>query len=797
MANVTSELPGGIFDEDIYYTESKVFEDKKVGDKVEGELTFERYIFQKEEFVIASFSENPVIDITVLGNINFELVQGRAYRIVGFMEEKRDNVRGMFVKQIKLAGIYPMKPKGEQAVIRFLQSLDGIMTTAFKIYDLYGDDSIEVLKTDPAKVAKEVSGISLDKAEKLQQQIFDSEDTNEAMLFLLNIGMSLEDANNYVKYYGETVIDKIKANPYLLCEETEGISHMAFGKVDKIALSLDFDMTDDKRIKAGVLYAFHRFSQGGHTYADFGEILTAAGKALELRGKNIRITKADISNNIEEMINERVLIYEGDRLYSAVLYNAEKTVAEETRRIAHEVEWNPQIDTKKLVADFVVEKKLTLEAKQVEALEKFVEFKSDFCILGGPAGSGKTFVVKLIIELIERIYRLTENHIVDVQLVAPTGKAAKVLNKATGRHTSTIHNALGIQMGYKAQVPFGAPLVVIDETSMLDIRLAKAVLEAVRARTKVIMLGDIHQLVAIGPGNVLEDLTVSGMTKYVELDVIKRQGKDSLIPENGMHILNQEPLEVDDSTFHQDIINNDVQGASLMIKHAEELLKKGVSMEDFQLLVPMKKGIMGTHYLNYVMQYKFNPSNPTLTVKHGSFSIAGPKGEFKFDLVLKEGDKVYNNANIQLPWFQKSGNGGYIQDISIGSIISNGEVGFIEEIFEDFVDDGFKKQRKERVIVVKYDEGYVQYHGKSQQCLEHGFCLSIHKSQGSQWKYTIVGMTDSHYPLLDSGLFYTAETRAEIAVYLVTTERAKNIAMSVVKREERNTTLVKKLLEVS
>lgn len=779
-------------------TEPKVFEGKKIGEEVEGELTFERYLYQKDNFAICLFSESHYVQVVVKGNLNIELAEGRIYRVTGTYSERFNSVTEIYEEQIDLKALHPLPPTGEKAIIRYLQSLDGVMMLAFTIYEKYKDESISILKSDPERVSKEIPRMSLKKAEKLQSQLIEAEESSQSILFLLNIGFTLKLAEEYHRDLGEDVTKLMTEDVHRFCNGYKNVKRINFTLADRIMKELGTSESAPSRIQAGIQEALKRSEMKGHSFADLTFVLQESWKVLN-KGIKSSISTAKIGEVIEDMIFEGLLKQDDDRLYSKRAYYSEKDIASNIVRLSQGPEWSEKMNIEEVVDEFLKEEGVSLEERQREALIEATREKTGIFVLIGPAGSGKTFVVKLIMKLMEKLYKDMDGRTMYTTLLAPTGKARKVLAAATGHSASTIHSALGLTDEDSDPIrKIEDDLVVIDEASMVDLHLAKNLLDSIENRAKTIFILDPEQLPAVGPGNVLEEIVYSGKVPYVELNVVKRQeGADNLIPINSRRILNGGKLESDGKSFNEEIVNSDTHGAISLLKKVESYLKEGKTFEDFQVLLPMRGGVMGTNYINYAIQKKFNDREDVLSVRKGNFKVDTLRGPIEFTLKIHKGDRVYNNKNVDLNYYEKVGEGQFKVNLKIPSSVANGEVGVVDSVFEEDTPtrDG-KRKKTTLVVAVKYDDGYVLYEGRESHALiEHAFALTIHKSQGSQWESVILGLMPSHYVMLDTGIFYTGSTRPTDRLDLLTTEEAKRIAMSRTFRKERNSTLLKRLAQ--
>ena len=381
-------------------------------------------------------------------------------------------------------------------------------------------------------------------------------------------------------------------------------------------------------------------------------------------------------------------------------------------------------------------------------------------------------------------------------ILAPTGKAARVASKATGRECMTVHRALKYNpvtgYFYNSLNKLPVDCVVLDESSMLDIDIVQHLFEAIPHNAKVIFLGDTKQLPSVGAGNVLKDLIASDKVKVITLDVVKRQSENSGIIKNANRIMAGENIVTQEETKDAYVINimNPDEAINKMFETIEKL-KPVYGMNEIQVLCPQKNGTIGVNYLNFLIQERFNPENNEIRFLNREISVSlDGKTTQKFDLFFKKGDKViHTKNNYSIPWYSLY-NGKLILNPE-GYGVSNGETGRIVKLVEgkDEYDNPIRK------IVVKYDDKYVIYEDDFSE-LDHAYALTIHKSQGSQWKAVILFITASSYNMLDNNLIYTGYTRARSYIATIGEESAITYAIKTRKSIMRYTGLKERLENV-
>lgn len=504
-------------------------------------------------------------------------------------------------------------------------------------------------------------------------------------------------------------------------------------------------------------------------------------------------------NNSEE--NEKDTS-EDVKIYLTYLYYDECRVAKRVIEIAQYKLFKTKLNFEGELDRYLKVRNICLEEKQRLAVCEFGKTIGGFNVLDGSAGCGKTFTLKIILEMLRMQFLALGRKEFRVKVYAPTGKASKVAARATSLPCATVHRGLGYnpQFGYEynSENPLEADVVVIDESSMLDITLTKHLLNAIAFGTKVIFLGDIKQLPSVGPGNVLKDLIESEVVKIVTLDVVKRQGLLSGITRNANKIINGEMIYSCEDTqdayvWYRDSPVAVQKGIIDSIKRIQET--KNFDLEDIQVLCPQRTSLVGTYMMNYLIQQEFNPDNNEIVVQKMKFEIKPASDKPKQTIILnfKKGDKVIHiKNNYNMEWYDKGNYADYVRDKEKFGI-TNGECGVIEEIkrFKEKEDDKDEKTR----IIVRYEDKYVFYDDAFDE-LEHAYALTIHKSQGSQWKAVITPIMKQNFLMLDNNLFYTAYTRAELFSVVIGQKDAIAYAITNHKIRDRYTGLKERIVSL-
>lgn len=766
------------------------------------------------------------------------LVIGQTYLVEG--EIASYNSKFGPEKQISVEKIRNIKPVNEKGIIAYLQTLKGLKTRAYDIYDMYGEKSIDILMENPMEVANNIKGIGEKSVLSWQEQLEKMRDNQEVILALLNFGLTAKQTKKLYKKYGDNVVNIIEDNPYILSREVKGFGFLT---CDRIARNMGYPPKSSNRLQEGVIYVLEEATNNGHCYLPCEELIEEAINLLQIkltaqemidfrkeynsdfkynvgeysyivnykemteslnnynnaygRNKNkhryvvVNINHLEIKEELKLLKLQNRIIIERDKVYLEKYYHAENQVVHHVNRIINSempVLWDVETELDKYCKANFIE----LEDKQIEAVIKFSKSIGGFHILNGSAGCGKTFTLKVILEMLDVMYK-NINKTANILLLAPTGKAAKVATKATGMECKTVHRGLkynpNFGFEYNETNPLEEDIIIVDESSMLDIMLAKHLFSAVKDGAKVILLGDTKQLPSVGAGNVLSDLINSNKVDMVTLNIVKRQGNQSGIIKNANAIIEGKMIKTRDDTKDAYIIKRATPAGAqkAIIQSIRRLQEKGYSFSDIQLLCPQRGGAIGTEYMNYLLQQTFNKEDKGVEVLNKRLMLRlNPKDSkvTKINLNFKKGDKViHTKNNYDMLWYEKTGYG-YKQMGESYAGITNGECGVIEEIRKAKDEEGNTINE----VIVKYDDMYIIYDDGVNE-IDHAYALTIHKSQGSQFPAVIIPIMMQNYIMLDNNLFYTAYTRAESFVTTVGEERAIKHAIKTYRSRDRYTTL--------
>lgn len=643
-------------------------------------------------------------------------------------------------QQFQAKTITCITPTSTEGIRRYLASgmIKGIGPKfAQRIVDKFGERTLDVIDRESGRL-REVEGIGEGRRKLIKESWAEQSGVREIMIFLQSHGIGTAKASRIYRQYGADAIAVVKRNPYRLCEDVWGIG---FKTADAIALSVGIPHDSEIRARAGLIYTLQTEAEEGHCFTADADVLL---HAQELLGISVEILADALAKEYEK----GTLVKEENRVYLRDLHRAETRVAASLRTLLDTPRTFAPIDAPKAIAWAEGKMGLRLAPLQREALANAISSKVSI-ITGGP-GVGKTTIIRALTEIFG-VRKL------DIRLAAPTGRAAKRMSEATGHEALTLHRLLKFNPSlggfeFNAENPMPGDCFILDETSMIDIRLMDHFLQALAPAVTLILVGDTDQLPSVGPGNVLRDLIASDAIPFCRLDTIFRQDTSGLIVRNAHHVNHGEPLETHASGADSDFYFVETGEPDKIIARTLELMTRRIPhkfrldpLADVQVLSPMRKNLLGTENLNDVLQTALNPSGPSLV-----------RGCTHY----RQGDRVMQLRN------------------NYDKEVFNGDIGFIKAVDEE-----------DRALTVLFDGRPVTYTQNELDELVLAYACSIHKSQGSEYPAVIVLVHTQHYKLLQRNLLYTAITRGKRLVIVVGSSRAVNIAIRANQVRERRTTL--------
>ncbi|QPC46997.1 ATP-dependent RecD-like DNA helicase [Mangrovibacillus cuniculi] len=648
-----------------------------------------------------------------------------------------------FGPQFHVSRFQKEMPQSKQGTIQYLSSdlFEGIgKKTAERIVDHIGEGALRKILADPS-ILDDVPQLAKTKAESLINSLKEHQGLEHVMVGLTDLGFGPQLSMKIFSLYKEDSLSVIEKNPYILVEDIEGIG---FKRADQIGIQLGFTGGHPDRMKAAILHLLDDLTyKEGHTYVEAEELLPAVVELLAHHQEEIPFE--DISKQVLALGEEGKIIIEERKIFMPSLYFSEKGLVTSIERILADDSFLDEFpESEFLLALGELEEALGVEyaPSQKEAIEKAL--KSGMMILTGGPGTGKTTVIKGIVEIYSKLHgkpldkkEYKEEEVYPYVLVAPTGRAAKRMQESTGLNAMTIHRLLGWKGQEEEQeeeddepVPFiKGSLLIIDESSMVDSWLAHQLFKRIPKGMQVIMVGDDDQLPSVGPGQVLKDLIESNVIPTVQLTDIYRQAEGSSIIELA-HSMKEGTVPANLTEPQKDrsfIQCTTAQLPDVVEKVVANATKKGYALRDIQVLAPMYRGAAGIDELNKRLQEIVNPN------------LDGKRKELKFgEVVFRIGDKVLQLVN------QPEQN------------VFNGDMGEVISIFY-----AKENTEKEDMVIVSYDGNEVTYTRQDLNQITHAFCCSIHKSQGSEFPIVIIPVVRGYYRMLRRNLLYTAITRSK------------------------------------
>lgn len=665
------------------------------------------YYNETNSYMIADFDTEEE-QTTIVGYLPF-IASGDNIKAIGnFVEHKK------YGRQFKVETFEKLMPQTVGALEKYLANgnIKGVgEALAKRIIGQFGEDTIQVFKTEPQRLA-EVKGISQTKAIEIAESFLENWEVWQIVGFLERFGIGAEFAKKVYELLGINAIEQIEQDPYILIDIARGVD---FKQIDKMALDLGINYDNDKRIRSGIKYALIRATYNGHACVIKENLVQFVISLLDVMTENIEDGLIELRANDEIVIEER-----NDRtgtwIYLSDFYYAEQEIAIRIKRLQEATNVKKIKNIQTILKKIETDSKIELSEKQKEAIE-LVNENNVTIITGGP-GTGKTTIIKSIID----IYEQKGNKVV---LCAPTGRAAKKMTETTGKEASTLHRLLEIgkideNNFYQTNTeyegaPIDADLIIVDELSMVDMFVMSYLLKCIYKGTKLILVGDCDQLSSVGPGSVLKDLIASEYVVTIHLDKIFRQAAKSKIILNAHRVNNGEPfLTKEDEDYTEETMEDFFYiNESSQEKIVEQILSlctgrlKKYGNYDFfqsiQVLTPTKKGMLGTRELNKALQERLNPNIYELPEKANMGAI------------YRAGDRIMQvKNNYDMDW-EKEIN----ENVEVGKGVFNGEIGTIIEVSE-----------KNKIIEIKFDDEKIAYYDYTElEQIEHSYAITIHKAQ--------------------------------------------------------------------
>jgi exodeoxyribonuclease V alpha subunit len=689
-------------------------------------------------------------NITVVG-VMPELVEGERAEFTG-----KWVMNPQYGRQFKALNVIPIAPENEEGIITYLAERVLYIgeRTARRIVEHFGEKTLDILDADPSRIYQ-VPGIKTNQAESFLESWKTRRAERQILIHLQSYGITAGMAFKIFKHYGEQTLLIVQANPYQLADDIDGIG---FKRADAIALGMKTALDAPQRLAAGLTFALNEMANEGHTFMPRLPLLEKAAELLNIEGV-LKLEMALHRQIMEGRLIAEKLVYrevKTDVIYLPMYYHCEKGAAQRLRTMRQ----TPSLIVTKVkntnwieyLREIATRNQVELTEIQQSAVQAALTQKVSV-LTGGP-GTGKTTTLQMVIHALEDLE-------MTYALASPTGRAAKRLGEATERSAKTIHRLLEWTpegFSYDEEHPLKEEFIIVDETSMLDLVLFYSLLKAIKPTAHLMLVGDVDQLPSVGAGNVLKDVINSGIAHVTRLTQIFRQAADSHIVNNA-HRINQGELpylENQSRDFFFFAATEALPAAELVVDIVQNRLAKKLGeydrLNDVQVIAPMYRGAIGVDALNQALQKTLNPHQPHLA----EHRIAGK--------LFRVGDKVMQTKN------------NYEKDVF------NGDIGRVRGF--DLHNLKLEVQMEERVIEYTFDEA---------EQLIHAYCISTHRSQGSEYPVVVMPLMTQHYIMLQRNLLYTAITRAKKMVVLVGDRKAVYIAVNNNKVAERYSGLVTRL----
>lgn len=666
--------------------------------EIEGEVKDIIYQNEVNSYTVAEF-ETEEGEITIVGYLPF-INSGDTLKLTGKIVTHQD-----YGEQFKVDTFEKRMPKTLDSLERYLANgtIKGVgPATAKKIVDTFGEETLHVLKLEPQRLTQ-IKGINQEKAIIISETFIENWELWQIVGYLEKFGIGVQNAKNVYKKLGANAIEEIEANPYILIDVA---NHVDFKKIDKMAMDIGIVYNYEKRIKSGIKYAILCTTINGNCRVQKENLICFC---MELLG----VTKEELEENMIELKVKKEIVEEDNWIYLTSFYQAEQNIAQRLQilQLSQNVKKieNIQKELKRLEKHSSIE----LSQRQKEAIEAINE--NNVCIITGGPGTGKTTIIKTVIDLYEEQGK-------KVVLCAPTGRAAKRMTETTGKEAKTLHRLLEIgkieeedkyeSVNYQVE-PLDADIVIVDEMSMVDLFLMNHLVKALYQGSKLILVGDVDQLPSVGPGSILKDMIRSEKITTIILNKIFRQAAKSKIILNSHRVNEGEKFLSKEEVEGQDLKEDFFYMKELT---QENMLMQTVSLcngrlknygnydffKNIQVITPTKKGMLGTRELNKTLQKYLNPKRESLLEKQVG------------DTIYREQDRVMQIKNNYDIFWEKTS-----PTYETGTGVFNGELGTIEKIDEE-----------EKTLQIRFDDEKVAWYTYSDlDQIEHSYSITIHKAQ--------------------------------------------------------------------
>lgn len=716
--------------------------------------TVREIIYENEDtgYVVAKLkTENETVTFT--GNIPY-VFEGQLLMLMGEMV-----LHPTFGTQMKVSYAEEIMPDSIEGIEKYLSSgvISGIgPVTAKRIIKKFGKEVFNIMDNDIERLL-EVEGIGTKKLNIIIASYNKTREVRNIMVFLQSYGVTPSQCLKIYYRYGHDSIRVVSENPYILSEQ---IPTFGFKTADRIAERLGIDRNSPFRIESGIKYVMGSYSSSGHTCMDLDTLINDTSELLEVESH-------EILNSVKTLIIDEKLVSEfiDDKqfIFTPLYHSCESAIAKNMLNLKSCNFRKIKRDVEAFIESYEEKNGIRLHEKQKDAIMS-VKDEGVLVITGGP-GTGKTTIIKCILELLK-------SEGLKVLMGAPTGRAAKRMKETTGEEAKTIHRMLDLPVTddmdeeNDSEQALDCDCVIVDEASMIDVILMNSLMKSLKGGTRLILVGDVDQLPSVGPGKVLSDIIESESVRTVRLEMIFRQGKESMITLNAHRINNGEMpvFNTKDSDFFI-ISNNDRLKCRDEIV---ELVKKRLPsfqeldpVKDIQVLSPMRKGELGINELNELLSEALNSERKSSRKLKG-FSLGDKVMQTRNNYQLKSRDTLIKEDDT---YEEETG-------------VFNGDIGFVCAI-----------DNEEEKLTVLYDDRFVDYTPVDMEDLELAYAITVHKSQGSEFKAVVIPLYMGPPLLMNRNLLYTGVTRGKKLVVLIGDTRALSYMIRNNRSFKRNTSL--------